>query len=378
MMVRIFKTKAMSGLIIGAVLLPLFTIISCGDSSKASDSNSVSQKPVEAIEDAPDLIVLVSPADRQELPSGTAVRVKIEYSGKVTPDSVQVWFAGHPYTTLGPNQLVATIGQEKTGTTGVKAIRLLAYSGKKRPQTITAFLTFLSDLEPVRYRYTVVNVFPHDDNAYTQGLVFHEGFFFEGTGLEGQSTLRKVELETGTVLKRHGLESSLFGEGVTVFQNKIYQLTWKSKVGFIYDIETFRQSGKFYYNTEGWGLTTMGDKLVMSDGTNKLYIVDPATFAVSKTLEVYDNRSVVINLNELEFIEGEIWANLYTTDLIARIDPASGKVTGYIDLSGLLTSRERRNDGNDVLNGIAWDKATGRIFVTGKNWPKLFQINVHQ
>ena len=377
-MERTFKINSMSGLVIWAILLPIFTFVSCGDSSKASDSNSVSQQPAEVVEAAPDLIILVSPTDRQELPSGTAVRVKIQYAGKTTPDSVQVWFAGQPYLTLGPNQLVATIGQEKTGTTGVRAVKLLAFSGKKRPQTITAFLTFLSDLEPVRYRYTIVNVFPHDDHAYTQGLVFHDGLFFEGTGLEGQSTLRKVELSTGSVVKRHGLESTLFGEGITIFQNKIYQLTWKSKVGFIYDLETFRQEGKFYYNTEGWGLTTMGDKLVMSDGTNKLYIVDPATFAVSKTLEVYDNQSVVVNLNELEFIDGEIWANIYTTDLIARIDPASGKVTGYVDLTGLLSGSERRSDGNDVLNGIAWDEATERIFVTGKNWPKLFQIKVHQ
>ena len=188
----------------------------------------------------------------------------------------------------------------------------------------------------------------------------------------------KVEMETGTVIKRHGLESSLFGEGIAIFQNRIYQLTWKSKVGFIYDLETFRQLGKFYYNTEGWGLTTVGDKLVMSDGTNKLYFADPSTFAISKTLEVYDNKSIVINLNELEYIDGEIWANVYTTDQIARIDPNSGKVTGYIELRGLLPDTERRNDGSDVLNGIAWDEETGRIFVTGKLWSKLFQIEIHK
>ena len=149
-------------------------------------------------------------------------------------------------------------------------------------------------------------------------------------------------------------------------------------MGFIYDLETFRQLGKFYYNTEGWGLTTVGDKLVMSDGTNKLYFADPSTFAISKTLEVYDNKSIVINLNELEYIDGEIWANVYTTDQIARIDPNSGKVTGYIELRGLLPDTERRNDGSDVLNGIAWDEETGRIFVTGKLWSKLFQIEIHK
>lgn len=368
----------MSGLVIGAILLPLFTVISCGDSSRSADKEQATTQPVQTVESATDLISLISPSDGQEIVAGTAVRIRIQYPSKVTPDSVQIWFAGQPYLTLGPGELTTTVDAGKTAATGVRAMKLLAFSGNKRPQSIALFLTILSDLEPVRYSYKVVKEFPHDENAYTQGLVYHKGFFYEGTGLEGQSTLRKVEIETGTVLKRHGLEQSLFGEGVTILRDRIFQLTWKSKVGFIYDLETLKQAGKFYYNTEGWGLTTIDDKLVMSDGTNKLYFADTATFAISRTLEVYDNKSIVVNLNELEYIDGEIWANIYTTDQIARIDPTSGKVTGYIELRGLIPDAEKRNDGSDVLNGIAWDKETGRIFVTGKLWPKVFQIEVRK
>ena len=198
---------------------------------------------------------------------------------------------------------------------------------------------------------------------------------YEGTGQESGSSLREVELNTGKVLRQMNLEPPLFGEGITLFKDRIYQVTWRSKVGFVYDKTTFSQINKIYYQTEGWGLTTIKDQIVMSDGSNVLYFIEPEMFTVVSRLEVYDNEKKADQLNELEYINGEIWANMWMTDLIARIDPVSGKVIAYIDLKGILKDPDT-STGTDVLNGIAWDKAGNRIFVTGKNWPKLFEIKL--
>ncbi|MCY1081096.1 glutaminyl-peptide cyclotransferase [Archangium lansingense] len=223
--------------------------------------------------------------------------------------------------------------------------------------------------------FAVVQSWPHDPSAYTQGLVYRDGKLYEGTGLNGLSSLREVELETGAVLRRHNLERQYFGEGVTFFKGRLYQLTWRSQVGFIYDAATFQQVGQFNYPTEGWGLTDDGTSLIMSDGTSTLRFLDPATLAVQRTLRVTDAGREISELNELEYVKGEIYANVYMRHEIARIDPATGRVTGWIDLSGLLPP-ENRTGNEDVLNGIAWDAARERLLVTGKRWPKLFHIRL--
>jgi glutamine cyclotransferase len=351
-------------------------MISCGNRPAADQKISPAQTTAAATDEIPVLISLISPSNRDEITASQPVSVRIAHAGRTLPDSVQVWFGGVLTITLQSDETTGNIPSQLTQQTGIRPLKVMAFSGGKRPQVITVFVTILSDIVPVRYRYSVEKTLPHDNRAYTQGLLYHDGYLYEGTGQEGRSSLRKVEPETGQVVKLHNLESRFFGEGITILGDRIYQLTWKSKVGFVYDLDTFRETGKFYYNTEGWGLTTMGDRLVMSDGSNKLFILDTSSFAILKTIEVYDNQSMVVNLNELEYINGEIWANIYMTDLIARIDPLTGKITGYIELTGLLPGRERRADGDDALNGIAWDEATGRLFVTGKNWPKLFQIKV--
>lgn len=366
----------MSRLVLGAVILPLCAMISCGNRTAPDGKTAPDRAANPSAEEAPALISLLSPANRDEIAAGQPVNVRISHTSSTLPDSVQVWFSGNLTGTLKGEETSGSVPPQLTEQTGIKPLKLMAFSGKKRPQIITAFITVLSDIEPVRYRYRVEKVLPHDERAYTQGLLFHNGYLYEGTGQEGRSSLRKVEPETGEVVQLHNLESRFFGEGIAILGNRIYQLTWKTKVGFVYELDTFQETGKFYYNTEGWGLTTMGERLVMSDGSNKLYVVDPSTFATIRTIEVYDNMSMVVNLNELEFIDGEIWANIYLTELIARIDPSTGKITSYIDMAGLIPGRERRADGDDALNGIAWDKATGKLFVTGKNWPKLFQIQV--
>jgi glutaminyl-peptide cyclotransferase len=230
---------------------------------------------------------------------------------------------------------------------------------------------------PPIYTYRVVNVFPHDPTAFTQGLVYQDGIFYEGTGQRGQSTLRKVNPITSQVLQGIRLPDPYWGEGIAVLGDRLYQLTWQENTGFVYDKDSFDLLGTWRYEGEGWGLTTDGQRLIMSDGTNELRFLDPETLDELGRLAVVDgDGQPVARLNELEWVEGEVWANVWLTDLIARIDPATGQVLGWIDLTGLLPDEDRAAQRVDVLNGIAYDAATGRLFVTGKWWPKLFQIEL--
>jgi glutamine cyclotransferase len=222
--------------------------------------------------------------------------------------------------------------------------------------------------------YQVVRVYPHDPNAFTQGLQFVDGVLYEGTGLNGRSSIRRVKLETGEVLQKRDVPAQHFGEGITVWKNDLIELTWQSQVALVYDRETFQQRRTFNYSGEGWGLTHDGVNLIMSDGTDYLRFLDPATFDVRRRTRVMVGDTPLRNLNELEYVKGEVLANVWTTDYIARIAPATGRVLGYIDLRGLLTASERPSDG--VLNGIAYDAQRDRLFVTGKLWPKLFEIRL--
>ncbi len=226
------------------------------------------------------------------------------------------------------------------------------------------------------YTFEIVNTYPHDAEAFTQGLIYNDDNLYEGTGLRGESTLRFVDLETGTVLRQRNIGQSstgnYFGEGVTIFRDTIYQLTWKGFIGFKYNKDTFDSLGEFSYSTQGWGLTHDGTNLIMSDGTHSVYFLDPSDFRVVKIIEVTDTAGPVIRLNELEYINGEIYANVWLTYKIARISPTTGKVTGWIDLTGITPVTPSM----DVLNGIAYDEATDRLFVTGKLWPNLFEINL--
>jgi glutaminyl-peptide cyclotransferase len=223
--------------------------------------------------------------------------------------------------------------------------------------------------------YNIVNTYPHDRNAFTEGLVFEDGVLYEGTGLYGNSSLRRVDLETGAILQIYELPDQFFGEGITIYGNEIIQLTWQSNVGFVYDKNSFELLQEFNYSTEGWGITHDGTRLIMSDGTSTLHFLDPQTFDEIGQLNVSDDSGPVTRLNELEYIRGEIYANVWQTDLVARIAPETGRVIGWIDLAGLLTA-EDRSQPVDVLNGIAYDAETDRLFVTGKLWPKLFEIKL--
>lgn len=232
------------------------------------------------------------------------------------------------------------------------------------------------DPEPSgNYTYEVVADYPHDADAFTQGLIYHGGFLYEGTGLYGRSSLRKVDLTTGEVLQSYELPDEYFGEGITIFGEKIYQLTYRENIGFVYDRETFELLDQFSYPTEGWGLTNDGERLIMSDGTNTLHFLDPESYEETGQVEVTYRGQPLIHLNELEYIDGLIYANLWPSDIIAIIDPMTGETVGRADLNGLLGLRSLLA-GNDVLNGIAYDVGGGRLFVTGKFWPKLYEIRL--
>ena len=228
------------------------------------------------------------------------------------------------------------------------------------------------------YTFEVVHSYPHDRTAFTEGLFYLDGFLYESTGIEGASSVRKVRLETGEVVQRHDLPSAYFGEGIIQWKDRLIQLTYKTEVGFVYNLSTFETERRFEYPGEGWAMTQDGKNIFMSDGTAQIRIWDPETLQELRRITVTDQGQPVPNVNELEWVKGEIYANIWETDRIARIDPATGRVVGWIDLAGLLNPNERiaGPEGTDVLNGIAYDARGNRLFVTGKRWPKLFEIRL--
>ncbi|MEZ4999784.1 MAG: glutaminyl-peptide cyclotransferase [Bacteroidales bacterium] len=352
----------------------LKTITSCnGGEANGKTSNSDSNSPV-AESPAIKLIDFEKPAMNSTVSSGGDVDIQLSLTGNTVPDSVRLYFDGTWFLTLEKGMLGSAFNtsESRLGKIPVKAV---AYSGGSRPQTLTRFITVLSDIIPPVERYQVVATYPHDIGAYTQGLLVYDGYFLESTGDWGKSGLRKVEIASGKVLKSHPLESKFFGEGLALLNNKLYQLTWTTNTGFVYDVSTFTLLGTIHYNTEGWGLTTDGERLIMSDGTNKIYFLEPEYFTVMSTVEVFDNKEAVWQLNELEYIDGVLWANIYQTERLVRIDPATGKVLSYIDLSGILDPKDR-HPAIDFLNGIAWDEELGKLYVTGKRWPKVYEIKV--
>jgi glutaminyl-peptide cyclotransferase len=224
------------------------------------------------------------------------------------------------------------------------------------------------------YTYQVIHTYPHDRGAYTQGLIYQDGVLYEGTGIPGESSIRKVKLETGEVLQKRDVPDPNFGEGIVIWKDRLLELTWQGQFGFIYDPATFTPKGEFRYPGEGWGLTHDGKRIIMSDGSAEIRFWEPETLKETGRITVRSEGQPVVKLNELEWIKGEIYANVWETDRIARIDPANGNVVGWIDLTGILVPRE--TDPGNVLNGIAYDAKGDRLFVTGKRWPKLFEIRL--
>ncbi len=267
-------------------------------------------------------------------------------------------------TACGGNAGVTNVNSAKNGTGNAPA-------NKTMPASVPT------------YTYEVVKTFPHDRKAFTQGLIFHDGAMYEGTGGKRDrgdsfsSSLRKVDPESGKVLQKYDLPPEFFGEGITLLNGKLYQLTWQEKTGFVYDPSDFRLLKEFRYAGEGWGLTHDGTNLLMSDGTHVIRVVEPENFQTIRTIVVKDEKGQpIMKLNELEYVKGEIWANVWETGWIVRIDPASGNLLGRIDLNKLVDQELDASQTADVLNGIAYDEASDRLFVTGKLWPRLFEIKI--
>ena len=257
-------------------------------------------------------------------------------------------------------------------TTGLGVASVLLYVGAAFAQNSPQAA---QHARPPEYTFRIVRQFPHDSAAFTQGLAYRGGFLYEGTGLKGRSSVRKVRLETGQIVERVDLPPEYFGEGITLFKDEIVQLTWQAQTGFIYDVTDFRLRQRFSYQGEGWGLATDGRELFMSDGTENIRILDSVTFTEKRRLRVHDGEISIPQLNELELVDGQIFANVWHSDRIARISPQTGAVVGWIDLHGLL-SPGYRSDPEAVLNGIAYDPTGKRLFVTGKLWPSIFEIKV--
>jgi glutamine cyclotransferase len=251
----------------------------------------------------------------------------------------------------------------------------LLFTGLLHAGVITRDPSATKNIPVPEYTYLIVKSVPHDHQAYTQGLVFYNGFLYEGTGQYGHSSLRKLDPENGAILSIHSLAKEFFGEGITIFDNRIYQLTWQEYTGFVYDLESFLLIEQFFYNSEGWGITHDNAHLIISDGTAVLYFLDPYTYELLKKIDIRDDKGPVENLNELEFINGEIFANVLYSNRIARINPQNGRVIAWIDLTGIL-SGEKIDYRIDVMNGIAYDSKEDRLFVTGKLWPKVFEIRL--
>jgi len=258
---------------------------------------------------------------------------------------------------------------------GRNFITVKSYNNDGSKDEVSTYVMAVSDFVPSSHQVKVIKKYPHDVTAYTQGLIFKEGFLYEGTGQYRESLLKKMDLGKNELIQSYNLPKEVFGEGIVEHKGKIYQITWQSKRAFVYDLKTFNLIHEFQYDTEGWGITNYGDNLIMSDGTQNLYILDPESFAVIDQLQVSDNIGPINNLNELEWINGKIWANVYLTNTIVIINPKTGFVEQKLDLTNLVPDTYA-NPHDNVLNGIAYDEKTKKIYVTGKRWPVLYEIEV--
>jgi len=301
---------------------------------------------------------------------GDTVRVNIKYN-TIKPDSILFTSENSKIILTKEIKEKYLINTKKLGV-GFHSITANVFSGSSVYKSGVS-VNILSDIEPGRIIAKKIKTYPHDIDAYTQGLLIYNGQLYEGTGGWGKSNLRSVDLNSGKVLKQVDIDEQHFGEGIAIIKDKIYQITWKSQLGFIYDRNTFRKIGEFTYSTEGWGLTSKGDTLLMSDGTEHIYFIDPNGFKRIKSIQVYNNKGKVPELNELEYIKGFIYANIYRSDLIVKIEPSTGRVVDIIKIYEFLQQSDL-HAAIDVLNGIAYDKEKDKIYVTGKNWPKLFEV----
>jgi glutamine cyclotransferase len=349
------------------ILLALL-FVSCEDSKK----------------DKSGLFVLNTNPSKAQFSTAESAVLFVSNTKNKTIDSI-VYFANNKKvgTVVGDKKVTFTLSDEKLGYQNLKA---LVYYENEYTET-THRIEVISEIEPKLLKYTLVNTYPHDSKAYTQGLEFHRDTLYEGTGngagnatgLKGISSLRKTNYKTGEVYKKVEYPEQIFGEGITILNNKVYQLTWQNLVGFIYDADTFKEIKRFNYSKriQGWGLCNDGKMLYQSDGTEKIYTLNAETLQIEGNINVYSGANKIKAVNELEWIDGKIYGNIYQKDAIAIINPQNGAVESVIYLGDLKKLVTQHPD-IDVLNGIAYNPKTKTLFVTGKNWDKLFEIRVEE
>lgn len=302
---------------------------------------------------------------------GDMISIEFEITDSTDFDSVVLNVGDVNIGTISESKIILDYSTSELNV-GQQIFKATVYAGNKQ-KSFTDNVVLVSDIEPKKMTYKIIKEYPHDIQAYTQGLVYDDGILFEATGLETKSSIRKVDLETGEVLFGKANPPDVFGEGLTIFNDNLIQVTWRDHIGYVYNKENFQVISEFNFNTEGWGLTSDDEFLYMSDGTHNIYVLDPTGFSVVRTIHVFDNKGMVYYLNELEYIAGYLYSNIYMQDYILKIDIETGKVLEKIDMTGILPDALRTQN-TDVLNGIAFDKKGNRIFVTGKNWPKLYQV----
>jgi glutamine cyclotransferase len=337
------------------------TFISCSNKPKRS------RKPVSSIS--------IEPGARNYI-YGNTVNVKVKTklrNGEI--DNIKLFYEGE--LIKESSELEFTAENVQLNSIGRNTLRAVATKTDSVSNTRVISVNVVSDIEPKQYTYKTVNNYPHNTDFYTQGLEIHNGFLYEGTGENGKSGLYKINLSSGNILQEHRLADKYFGEGITILNDKIYQLTYRAQKGFVYNLDDFAVIDSFQFRSEqGWGLTNDGENLIMSNGTNQIIWLNPEDFSEVRRIQVANNRGIINNINELEYIDGTLFANVYTTNLIVEIDPETGKVLSEVNMQGILNMYQNPEEKIDYMNGIARDAENDRLFVTGKWWPRIFEIEL--
>jgi glutaminyl-peptide cyclotransferase len=353
-------------------LIALF--VSCGGTQKKSNSSFQEPENPERSLPSPNASRITWPERDRIFRMGETIELSV--SSDRSPEQIDSVLLFSDGSSILKSSGLSSLVWDKSGSrVGKIPLSLRVFYADGSADFLQHSVILHSDIIPEQYSFEVINSYPHDVHAYTQGLLYDGGYLYESTGQYGESSIRKVRIETGEIIQSLSLDRELFGEGLCLFDDKLYQITWKNRVGFVYDKESLRVLNKIYYQTEGWGLTTDGKKLMMSNGSHQMLFLDPVYFSEIGRIEVYDHEGPVANLNELEMIDGMVYANVFMTDRIVVFSPKDGRVHAYVDLTGILPERYHHRR-LDVLNGIAWDAEHRRLFVTGKYWPRLFEIRL--
>ncbi|MFP4619867.1 MAG: glutaminyl-peptide cyclotransferase [Bacteroidales bacterium] len=357
------------------VLLSFLAVHSCSDKKGSNGDQTDGSASKKTKEKTHEKVASVNLANKKEnYVTGDVVQFSLSSPDSLSVDSAKTYSNSNFQNTITGNYDSINVSTSNLPV-GNNTFKIEVFLSNGKNESHYQSVKFLSDIKPKQLTVNVIKTYPHDPNAYTQGLFYNDGFLFEGTGKKGRSSLRKVALETGEIINSHSLPDEFFGEGITPFNDKIIQLTWTSKTGFVYNKENLELINKVKYPTQGWGLTTDGKRLIMSDGTSTIYFLDPDNFSEIERIKIYDHQGPVQDLNELEYINGKVYANIWQESHIISFDPETGKVLEKIDCSKLVPD-EYKNDRDNVLNGIAYDKENQRLFLTGKRWENIFQVKI--